>query len=149
MAETAFETFDPAHLTAQMKVLVVDPEDPDTPNTVIETDDEFQINVDWQLDGIAAPYVGGTWTVRAYLDDRDGIAPSSGPVGPTMIVPVGLFIPPTLPRKYSTIILVKDHKVQAGLYDLTVAITYDNGVKLSMAGFSTGPVLQFYDKADA
>jgi hypothetical protein len=149
MAQTAFETVDVTlgHLFGKMDIEVLDPSDPGTPTNIIETDDAWKIKVNWTLDGIVAPFIGGTWHVSAYIDDRDGVGPSSGSLG-TNLVPVGLFVPP-LPRKYTTTIFVPAGKVKAGLYDLTVAITYDNGPKLSMAAFCEGPILEFYDKVDA
>jgi hypothetical protein len=148
MAQTAFETVDvaPGHLFGNMDIEVLDPSDPGTPTNIIETDDAFKIKVNWTLDGTVAPYIGGTWHVSAYIDDRDGVAHSSGLLG-TNLVPVGAFAAP-LPRKYTTTIFVPARRVEAGLYDLTVAITYDNGPRLSIAAFCEGPILEFYDKAD-
>ena len=147
MSQTAFETYDPAHLTGQMSVTVLDPSDPGTPTNIIETDDAFAIRVNWTITGLAAPFLGGQWHVNAYLDDADGVAPSSGLLGGA-VVPVG----PSngqQTRNYATTIKVAAGKVKAGLYDLTVAITYDNfGPPLSIAAFSEGPILQFYDKVD-
>ncbi len=149
MNQTAFETVDvvPGHLFGKMDIQVLDPSDPGTPVNIIETDDAFQIKVEWTLDGIVAPYVGGTWHVSAYIDDRDGLG-SSGQIGATKNIPLGAFVPP-LPRRFNTTIVVPAGTVKAGLYDLTVAITYDNGPRLSMAAFYEGPILQFYNKVDA
>jgi hypothetical protein len=147
VAQTAFETPDPAHLNGTMSVQVLDPSDPGTPTNIIETDDAWKIQVDWQVDGLSAPYLGGTWHVRAYLDDADGVAPSSGLVA-SADKPVGPFFPP-LPRTYSVTMTIPAGNVQAGLYQLVVALTYDNGAKLSMAAFVESGILQFYDKQDA
>ncbi len=147
MSQTAFETYDPAHLAGQMNVTVLDPDDPGTPTNIIETDDAFAIQVDWTITGLAAPFLGGQWHVNAYLDDADGVAPSSGLLGGVTVAVGGSGGSST--RSYSTIINVPAGAVQAGLYDLTVAITYDNfGPPLSIAAFSEGPILQFYDKVD-
>ncbi|HEX6674661.1 MAG TPA: hypothetical protein VF486_06525 [Actinomycetes bacterium] len=147
MKETAFETPDPAHLNGKMSVEVLDPSDPGTPTNIIETDDAWKIKVDWELNGLGAPYVGGTWHVHAYLDDADGVAPSSGLLA-SANKPVGPFSPP-LPRKYSTTLNIPAHRVGAGIYQLVVALNYDNGAKLSMAAFVESGILQFYDKQDA
>ncbi len=148
MAQTAFETPDPAHLFGTMAVEVLDPSDPGTPTNIIETDDFWRIKVDWTLDGLGAPYVGGTWHIRSYLDDADGTAPFSGLVA-SADQPVGPFTPPTLPRRYSVTMTIPAGKVGAGLYQLVVALTYDNGAKLSMAAFVESGILQFYEKQDA
>jgi hypothetical protein len=147
MPQTAFQTYDLAHLSGQMSVTVLDPNDPGTPTNIIETDDAFAIRVDWTITGLAAPFLGGQWRVNAYLHDRDGVAPSTGllsnatvAVGPSN----GLQT-----RNYSTTLNVAAGRVKAGLYDLTVAITYDNfGPPMSIAAFSEGPILQFYNKVD-
>jgi hypothetical protein len=52
-----------------------------------------------------------------------------------------------LPRKYHTEIKVPAGQISEGLYELTVAILYENtGIKFSVAGFSDGPTLQFYNQ---
>ncbi|HEV8649005.1 MAG TPA: hypothetical protein VG276_06260 [Actinomycetes bacterium] len=148
MADTAFEVPDPAHLSGKMTVEVFDPEDPNTPVNIIETDDPWYILVKWELDGIVAPYVGGTFHVRAFLDDADGVAASSGQVGATQDVPAGPFVLP-LPRRYQARIDVAAGAVQPGLYQLVTSINYDNGQKLSLAAFAETGIMQFYVKDDA
>jgi hypothetical protein len=143
----AFE-MDYAGFAGTMSILVVDPTDPLTPNNVIELNDPWQINVNWEVHGPNASLLGGDWFVRAYLDDRDGIAASSGPVNAVAIhVPVSSTPAFPVPRNYSTVINVPAGQIQEGLYELTVAIVYENtGQKFSVAGFSDGPTLQFYNQ---
>jgi hypothetical protein len=149
--DNAFEMDYPG-VAGQMSILVVDPFDPATPNNVIETADPWQINVDWEISGPTAGLMGGTWFVTAYLDDRDGEATFSGRVADTIEVKVNTAPSAPLPRKYSTVISVPAGKVTPGLYDLTVAILYENtgapgtdkGIKHPVAGFSDGPILEFY-----
>ena len=133
-----FGTLDP--------VVVEDPDEPGTPEVIIQEDDPFRIAVKWSIGGEAAPMLGGTWHVNAYLDDIDGVGPSSGLVA-SADVPLG----PNNginPRPYSVVMDVPANKVKAGLYELTVAITYDNGgpgpLLLEMAAFSDDVRLQFY-----
>jgi len=149
--DNAFEMDYPG-VFGSMSILVVDPFDQSTPNNVIETADPWQINVDWEISGPTAGLMGGTWFVTAYLDDRDGEATFSGRVADTIEVKVNTAPSAPLPRKYSTVISVPANKVTPGLYDLTVAILYENtgapgtdkGIKHSVAGFSDGPILEFY-----
>jgi hypothetical protein len=148
LADTAFEVPDPDHLSGKMSVEVFDPEDPNTPVTIIETDDPWYILVKWELDGIVAPYVGGTFHVRAFLDDADGVAASSGQVGLTQNVPAGPFVG-SLPRKYTARIDVAAGAVKPGLYQMVTSINYDNGKKLSLAAFAETGIMQFYEKEDA
>jgi hypothetical protein len=77
MADTAFE-MDYTDFEGSMLIKVVDPTDPLTPSNVIELNDPWQINVNWEIKGSNAPLLGGDWFVTAYLDARDGVALSSG-----------------------------------------------------------------------
>jgi hypothetical protein len=145
MAENVFETVDPAHLSGKVSSFVIDPEDPNTPQTIIETDDHWEIQVDWSITGLIAPYIGGTWHVRAFLDDLDG-GPFEGKVASADLALSTTGALP-LPRKYSTRLKVAAGKVPAGVYRLMTVINYDNtGKRLEMAAFSEGPILEFYDK---
>ena len=149
--DTAFEMDYPG-VSGSMSIMVVDPLDPATPQNVIETADPWQINVHWEIDGPTAHLLGGTWFVTAYLDDRDGEATFSGRVADTLEVKVNSAPSSPLPRKYDAVISVPAFKVSEGLYELTVAILYENtglpgtdkGIKHSVAGFSDGPTLEFY-----
>jgi len=139
-------------ISANMSTKVVDPLDPDTPQNVIEVTDPWQIMVDWQIFDSTAALMGGTWFVTAYLDDRDGEATFSGRVAPTVALDVNTVPSLPLPRSYHVQIDIPAGVVSPGLYDLTVAILYENtgapgtdlGIKHSVAGFSDGPILQFY-----
>jgi hypothetical protein len=149
--DTAFEMDYPG-VFGKMSILVLDPFDPATPHNVIETADPWAIKVDWEISGPTAGLMGGTWFVTAYLDDRDGEATFTGRVAPTIELKVNSQPSAPLPRKYSVVIDVPAKKVTEGLYDLTVAILYENtglpgtdkGIKHSVAGFSDGPTLEFY-----
>ena len=147
MYQSEFETFSPALLSGTVSLTVHDPSDPGTPVNIIETDDAFDIRVDWSISGLAAPFIGGEWHVNAYLDDRDGVALSSGLLKGAIVL-VGPSNGQSV-RNYNTTLSVAAGAVQPGLYDLTVAITYDNfGPPLSIAAFCEGPILQFYKKVD-
>jgi hypothetical protein len=152
MADTAFEMDYPG-VSGNMSIMVQDPFDPTTPQNVIETIDPWQIDVKWAIDGPSAVLMGGTWFITAYLDDRDGEATFAGRVADTIEVKVNSAPSSPLPRQYHTVISVPAGKVTKGLYDLTVAIVYENtgapgtdkGIKHSVAGFSDGPTLEFYE----
>ncbi len=137
----------PAVLSASILSLSVLDPDVGTPNTIIETTDPWAIQVSWDIAGLIAGALGGEWTVRAFLETLEG-GPFSGQVGPTEFIPL-ISQPPTSPRHYSATIHVPAGTPPAGLYKLTVAITYDvvfGGVHFpqEMAGFVDGPMLQFY-----
>lgn len=107
------------------------------PVRIIPTTDPWSIQLSWQLSGAFASVLAGDWYVRAYLEALDGGA-DPGQVGPTMIVPL------TVATTYSTTINVPPG-VRAGMFKLTVAITYQIGATpFPMAGFDVGPILQFF-----
>jgi hypothetical protein len=46
--------------------------------SLLETDDEFDVVLSWQLTGAATPVVGGSWIVTLYSDDMDGVGTMTG-----------------------------------------------------------------------
>lgn len=130
-------------LDGTIAVQVVDFAEPQSPQTIIETNDPWQIKVNWSLTGLVAPAFGGFWHVAAYLEDLEG---GTDP-GKVASVDVDLnSAPPSFNRQYEAKMTVSAGKVHEGIYKLNVAITYTNlGIKLEMAAFSEGSILQFYD----
>lgn len=129
-------------LDGSISLSVINP-DPGAPNTIIETDNTWTINVDWHLTGFVAPAVGGDWKVTAYLEAFDG-GSSPGAIG-SKVVALSTALP-SLNRHYQASIAVAAGAVRAGLFKLNVAITYSNlGVPLEMAGYIEGQLLQFFD----
>lgn len=144
MADTAFEVPDPdpLRLKGKMAVAILDPNAPGTPVNILDSDHAWAVKVDWELDGSTAPFLGGTFHVKAFVDDVDGVAPSSGQIGASD-VPVGAFNG-VLPRTYTTTMNIAAGAVQPGLYRLVVAITYDNGNTLNLAAFAESGIIQVY-----
>jgi hypothetical protein len=97
---------------------------------VVETDTDFLIQVDWCICGALAASIGGCWQLNFYLDDIDGVGPSSGPLGSTVTVEVDS-VPPTpddvTQRCYSYPYTVTAGSVGAGVYSLIVVITLRSG----------------------
>ncbi len=116
------------------------------PTRIIQTTQAWAIQVSWDIKGFASPGLGGDWHVKAYLEARDG-GSDPGQVGLTQNVALSAAPPPAPPntqRNYSATVHVAAGAVRAGLFTLTVAVTYSNsGVTLPMAAFSDGPILQF------
>jgi hypothetical protein len=148
-----FDSIDPdsLHLDGAVSVTVLDKDL--TPNHVLERDLPWSIKIDWFIKGVIAPAIGGDWLVTAYLESMGG--GFEGQVGPAISVPVS-FAPPTHLRKYTATISVpagvptQPVPPQSRAYMLTVTVTHSNtggGVTLQdkMAGFSEGPLLQFYN----
>jgi len=135
-------TFDTPKLELDACITKVQITDLDcNPNRVIDTDEGFQINVDWHLEGCGALYLGGCWTVRALVESiGEGF---EGQIGRTMDVPLnGGF-------DYSTVINVPAHTVPPPegtdtVYKLVVLIAHTavNGQKTEMAGFGEGPYFE-------
>jgi len=139
------ETPFPDILLGSIRSRVVDPEDPGTPQTIIETDDDWYVDVNWELCGPLAPFMCGQFKVQVYLED---IAATNfeGQVGDTQIVDLDE-APANQKRSYHRDIVVKAGKVPTGIYKLTTVLTYSNlGVNLELAGFDEGPMIQLYEK---
>jgi hypothetical protein len=133
----------PTLLHGDVGFLVLKTAEPLAPSTIIETDDDWEVDVNWFIAGLVAPALGGDWDVRLFLESMDGLNPTQK-VGD---VKVSLnSVPPSTNRKYTAKIKIKAGTVGAGLYKLTAAITYSNlGIILEMAGFHEGPLMQFID----
>jgi hypothetical protein len=142
---SVLETPFPAALSGSISTKVVDFHDPGTPQTIIETDDDWRIDVQWNLSGPLAPFICGEFYVQAYLEDI-AATQFEGPIGAKQVVDVSS-APATTNRQYQRHILIKAGAVPTGVYKLTTVLTYSNlGVPLEMAGFDEGPMLQLYSK---
>lgn len=131
-------------LTGEASVVVKDPQGIEPPATIIQTDDEWTIEVHWSLDGPAAPFLCGQWQVAAFVES---IGPGEEKqVGETQTVPMDAAPPLPTPRTYTTTIVVPAGELAVGAYKLVTLINANqNGVPLEMAAFIEGPILQFYE----
>lgn len=100
---------------------VVDPTENNEKTSLLEVDDEFDVQLSWQLSGAATPVVGGYWIVSLYSDDMDGVGTMTGLIsGPATIPITGgagtlafqhtFKVAPPIPRE--------------GLYKLTATISH-------------------------
>ena len=132
---------DPTHLIGVIGLQVLDPDL--NPNRVLQTNLDWNIQVDWNISGMIAGGLGGEWEVRAYVESIG--TGFEGQVGPAMIVPLSS-APATASRSYTTTITVPAGTPPAGAYKLAVLVNYSNGgLPQQMAAFAEGPVLQFYN----
>lgn len=130
-------------MTASSVAQVEDPLGINPPSTIIQTDDNWRVHVDWQLAGPAAPFLGGDWQVRVYAESIGG--GFEGQLGPTVNVPLNS-APPGPPRNYHAFVNVTAGTLAAGAYRLVTLINYSNlGVPLEMAAFEEGPIIQVYE----
>ena len=135
-----FDTIDPPHLLGGIKMAVIDKDE--NPNRVLECDATWSIDVEWTLSGKVAPALGGEWTIHTYLESM-GPGPENE-VFPTVVVPVNA-APPMTPRTWRQKLDIS-RTPPAGVYKLVTVVLYSNmGKKLPMAGFTEGPLVEFYE----
>lgn len=142
MPESDFEC--PSGMTGTISIKPLDPMAPGTTPYIIQTDNPFEILVEWGVDGPSAPYLGGRWHVRLYISPADGVSPKHGLIADDF-VPVTAAPSLPRPRRYSKKFPIAAG-TPAGVYHMTAVLTYDNGgPQLEMAGFAEIPFIEFYD----
>jgi hypothetical protein len=101
---------------------------------VVEVDDEFLIEVNWCVCGAFAESICGCWEITFFLDDVDGVGPSSGPLpNSTRAVQVdsAKAIPGTnddaTKRCYNLQVPIPGGTVQPGAYSLLAIIKLYSG----------------------
>jgi hypothetical protein len=103
---------------------VIDPTEgtpPGEKTTLLETDDEFDVLLSWELDGTGTTTVGGYWVVSLYGDDMDGQGTMVGLLdGPYTIQIIG----GPSPLKFQQLFRVVPPKPQPGLYQLVATINH-------------------------
>jgi hypothetical protein len=121
------------------------------PETIIDTDDTFTVQVRWSVEEPGAAVLGGRWLVRAYAES---IGPGQEQqLGQTRFVNVGNVTPiagPPAARGYEANVavpagtLAAESATSSGVYKLAVIVTHENpnGSATELAGFSEGPVIQ-------
>jgi len=147
----------PGALDGSISVDVLDPTEHDERIRAVEVSDPWRLKVDWCICGRFADLVGGCWCVQVYIDDIDGVGPTSGLIG-TKRKPVDeeeQFVEgeDTATRCYTTTIDFPVGSVRAGVYDLVVLITLSNAdcddkgrLVQDMVGWAEIPVLVFFDE---
>jgi hypothetical protein len=116
---------------------------PGETTSLLEPDDTFSVEIDWQLAGSLVWIVGGFWHLGLFIDDIDGVGTTSGPISSPAPIPV----PPTTsdPMKYVYTFDIPANTVTPGVYQLTAVINHSpdgNPAHLTeMVGFAeSGPV---------
>jgi hypothetical protein len=123
---------------------------------VVETDDDFLIEVNWCICGTFAASICGCWDLKFYLDDVDGVGKSSGrlPLEGRVSVDSVPAVPGTnddfTRRCYTFQGRVRAGSVKVGAYSLLVIITLLRGTcdrpgrpLGDYLGFAQIPVLVF------
>jgi len=100
---------------------VLDPTEGNEKTSLLEDDDEFDVQLTWQLTGSSTPVVGGTWVVALYSDDIDGVGAMTGLIdGPALIPIVGGVSPLTFQHTFK----VPPPTPKVGIYKLTAVISH-------------------------
>jgi hypothetical protein len=100
---------------------VLDPTEGNEKTSLLEDDDEFDVQLTWQLTGSSTPVVGGKWVVALYSDDIDGVGAMTGLIsGPALVPIVGNVSPLTFQHTFR----VRPPIPKVGIYKLTATISH-------------------------
>lgn len=114
----------PAHGILDGKVTglkVLDPTEPKEQTSLLEVDDEFDVQVSWELTGAATTVVGGSWVVTLFSHDMDGVGLMTGLIAGPDIIPITGGV---TPLKFEHEFKVQPPTPKVGLYQLTATINH-------------------------
>jgi hypothetical protein len=100
---------------------VLDPTEGGEKTALLEVDDEFDVQISWQLTGAATPVVGGYWVVSLYSANMDGAGTMTGLLSGPAAIPITGGISPL---SYTYTFKVLPPAVKEGLYKLTATINH-------------------------
>jgi hypothetical protein len=110
---------------------------------ILEPDDSFSVEIDWQLAGPLVWVVGGYWHLELFLGNIGGVGTPAGPLSS----PAPVAIPPATsdPMSYTYTFNLPANTLAEGLYQLTAVINHsldgDPRHLTEMAGFAeSGPL---------
>lgn len=116
---------------------VLDPTEGNEKTSLLEVDDEFDVQLSWELTGANTWVTGGYWVVSLYSDDMDGVGAMNGLIAGPAIIPLVLQGPPA---QYQYTFQVTPPTPQVGLYKLVATINHspngDPNVLTEMFGFA-------------
>jgi hypothetical protein len=125
-----------------------------SPTTVIRTDQAWEVKVDWNLEGslLGTPFFSfvGEWVVSMFLESMGPTTEYALPTAGGVRLSVDTFTSTIdTHRDYTATIPVSANTVDAGVYKMVVAITYESspGSPGPIAGFHEGGMFQFYTPA--
>ena len=121
--QTPATDFDPqAILNGKVTGLkVLDPTEHTEKTSLLEVNDEFDVQLSWELTGAATTVTGGSWVVTLYSDDIDGVGQMTGPIAGPDIVPITGGV---APLKFQHKFEVRPPTPKVGLYHLTATINH-------------------------
>jgi hypothetical protein len=146
----------PGALAGSISVDVLDPTENNEKVRAVEVSDEWSVEVDWCICGSFADLICGCWCVQVFIDDVDGVGPTSGLLGSARVsVSSGTDSEgeDTATKCFETTFTFPAGSVGAGVYDLVVLITLSASdcaqpgrVVQDMVGWAQIPVLVFFDE---
>jgi len=146
----------PGALDASISVDVLDPTENNERVRAVEVTDPWRLEVDWCICGRFADLICGCWCVQVFIDDIDGVGPTSGLLDSKRVDVQGT---PSEQEDTSTICFETTFdfaagSVGAGVYNLVVLITLssrpcgDPGrLVQDMVGWAVIPVVVFFDES--
>lgn len=136
---TAFAAND---LSGDITMQVLDNSPLPAPNTVLVRTAPFHIQVDWSVEGLVSPMLGGDFTVEAFAES----------IGPGPEVSLGSINEPVANspadplnnnrRSYTRQITVPANTLDVSAYKIVVLLTHTNGVATALAGLAEAPLIQ-------
>jgi hypothetical protein len=146
----------PGALDASISLDVLDPTENNEAVRAVEVTDPWDLEVDWCICGRFADLIGGCWCVQVYIDDIDGVGPTSGLLDVAKVdTDEGTYVSgeDTTTRCFEHTFHFAAGSVQPGVYNLVVLITLSNAdcddpghLVQDMVGWAEIPVLVFFDE---
>jgi hypothetical protein len=147
----------PHPLDASISADVLDPTENNERVRIVETTDPWRLEVDWCICGAFAAALCGCWCVQVFIDDIDGVGPTSGLIGSaTVDVSTAKVVQQddTSVRCFEYTFDFPAGSVGAGVYNLVVIITLATGsdcktpgpILHDTLGYAEIPVLVFFDE---
>lgn len=124
---------------------VLDPAEANEKTSLFEEDDEFDVQLTWQLTGTATPVLGGAWIVSLYSESIGGIGEMTGLISGPAIIPItGGSSPLTFQQTFK----VAPPMPKEGLYKLTATISHsptgDPANLSEMVGYAASIPIQIW-----
>jgi hypothetical protein len=100
---------------------VLDPTENNEKTMLLEVDDEFDVQLSWELDGAATAAIGGFWIVSLFSNDMDGVGVMKGLIAGPDVIPI---VGGISPLKFQHTFHVLPPTPQVGLYKLIAVINH-------------------------
>jgi hypothetical protein len=127
-------------------MVVRDPTEKNETTALLESNDEFDVQLTWELRGAATTVLGGSWVVSLYSKNMDDVGPMQGLIaGPD----VKAIVAGPSPLTYEHTFRVRPPRPRQGLYKLVATINHSptgNPAKVSeMFGFAESTPIDIRD----